>query len=69
MVARKPLLGPAPHHPELERLLAESKSRPVTDEELRQQRISFAYGNAPKGSRLTKESVARAANAIRITPV
>jgi hypothetical protein len=36
---------PAPD-PELNRLLDASRSRTVSEEELREQRISFAFGNA-----------------------
>jgi hypothetical protein len=54
---------PAPD-PELMRLLLESRNRGVTEEELQEQRISFAYGNAPASTsdRITKDSV-RAASA------
>jgi hypothetical protein len=39
----------------------------VTDEMLQEQRASFVYGNAPKGSRITKDSARKAAARIRIT--
>ena len=46
---------PAPN-PELTRLL--SSARAATEEELKEQRISFAFGNAPFSSeRITKDSV------------
>lgn len=67
MAARKSVLKPAPRRPELERLLASSIRAGVTDEQLREQRISFAYGNAPEGSRITKDSARIAAHSIRIT--
>jgi hypothetical protein len=66
MAARKVLLGPPPNHPELERLLEASRTRPVTDEQLQEQRVSFAYGNAPESSRITKDSVRDASKTIRI---
>lgn len=66
MAARKVLLGPTPSHPELERLLEAARSRPVTDDELQEQRVSFAYGNAPESSRITKDSVRDASKTIRI---
>ena len=56
MVERKSALKRAPARPELQRLLDHAKTVTVTDEELRAQRASFVYGNAPKGSRITKES-------------
>jgi hypothetical protein len=49
----------------LQRLLAEA--REVTEDELREQRISFAYGNALDASPLiTKASVRAAAGRIRL---
>jgi hypothetical protein len=54
--------------PELVKLLEATKSTPVTEEELREQRISFAFGNAPKDSedRITKDSVRLASKNIRL---
>lgn len=44
--------------PELKDLLDASHSRQVTEEELHEQRISFAFGNAPfSAERITRESV------------
>ncbi len=56
MAARKPFLGPAPSHPELDRLRKETRNLKVTNEQLAEQRISFVYGNAPAGSTITKKS-------------
>jgi len=39
--------------PELVRLLDASRHRVVTEEELREQRVSFAFGNAPNNSILS----------------
>ena len=66
MAARKSLLGPPPQHPELERLLERTSVIPVTDDQLQDQRVSFAYGNAPEKSRITKESVLDASRRMRI---
>lgn len=66
MVARKSFLGPAPKHPELDRLLEEARNVRVTDEQLQEQRVSFAYGNALEATGITKESVRRASKGIRI---
>lgn len=66
MVARKPFFGPAPNHPELDRLLEQARETEITDEQLREQRVSFAYGNAPESARITKESVREASNSFRI---
>lgn len=67
MAARVALFKKAPPRPELERLLEASKRSRITEEELREQRVSFAYGNAPVGSRITKDSARKAANRILAT--
>jgi hypothetical protein len=41
---------------ELQKLLDAAKNVIVSDEILLEQRVSFVYGNAPRGSRITKES-------------
>ena len=57
---------PAPE-PRLRALLDESRKRPVTEEQLREQRVSFAFGNAPSASNLiTKDSVRAASTHIRL---
>ena len=66
MAARKPFFGPTPSHPKLERLLDQAHGKDITDEQLREQRVSFAYGNAPKDAKITKESVREASNSFRI---
>ncbi len=55
---------------ELARILESSKATKVTEEELREQRISFAFGNAPHGSenRITKDSVRVASEHIKLLP-
>ena len=66
MAARKSVLGPPPNHPELDRLLEKARTVEITDEQLQEQRISFAYGNAPASSTNTKDSVREASKRIRI---
>jgi hypothetical protein len=66
MAIRKSTLRPAPPRPELERLLEAARASGVTDEQLQEQRVSFAYGNAPENSRITKESARTAARSIRV---
>jgi hypothetical protein len=66
MAARKSLLKRAPERPHLRELIAASVAAGVSDEQLREQRISFVYGNAPEGSRITKDSARMAAGRIRI---
>jgi hypothetical protein len=67
MAVRKSLLKSAPPRPELDRLLKASIKAGVTDEVLQEQRVSFVYGNAPVGSRITKDSARKAARSIRLT--
>ena len=67
MADRKQFQNVPAADPELKRLLDESRSRPVTEEELHEQRISFAFGNAPSDAELiTKESVRLASEHIRL---
>jgi hypothetical protein len=56
---------PAPD-PRLMSLLKEARKRDVTEAELQEQRVSFAFGNAPASSRITKESVRTASTHIRL---
>lgn len=69
MAERKAALRRAPPRPGLERSLERAKTVAVTEDQLQQQKASFVYGNAPKGSRITKESAETASKGIRVTPV
>jgi hypothetical protein len=64
MAIRKSALKSPPARPELDRLLEQARASGVTDDELREQRISFVYGNAPENSGITKETARSAANRI-----
>jgi len=66
MAARKSFLGPAPSHPELDRLREETRTIRVTDEQLAEQRVSFIYGNAPTDSAITRESARVASKRFRM---
>ena len=66
MAIRKSAIRQAPPRPELERLLEQARKTGVTEEVLREQRASFAYGNAPEDSRITKESARAAASSLRL---
>jgi hypothetical protein len=68
MAERKSALKRAPERPALQKLLERAKTVVITDEILQEQRASFVYGNAPQGSRITKESAKNAAKRIRVTP-
>jgi hypothetical protein len=68
MADRKQFFGVADADPRLLRLLAESRTRIVSDDELREQRISFAFGNSLNSDRITKDSVRKASESIRLLP-
>jgi len=60
-------LGVAKADPELVKALEASRETIVTEQELREQRISFAFGNAPAAAtNITKESVRQASEHIRL---
>jgi hypothetical protein len=48
MAQRKQFHNVAAPDPELMRLLDASSNQPITEEDLQEQRISFAFGNAPE---------------------
>jgi hypothetical protein len=66
MADRKAALNRAPERPKLQALFEQAKSVILTDAQLQEQQVSFVYGNAPKGSRITKESAAESVNRIRL---
>lgn len=69
MAERKAALRRAPERADLMALLDRAKTVVLTDEQLLEQRASFVYGNAPKGSRITKDSARKSVNRIRITNI
>ena len=52
--------------PELERLLEKARGAVVSEDQLHEQRISFAFGNALGSDRITKDSVRYASQHIRL---
>ena len=66
MADRKQFLGVAQPDEQLILLLSKLSERTVTDDELREQRISFAFGNSLNSSRITKDSVRRASESVRL---
>ena len=64
MAQRKPMLRPSPMRPELDLIFAQARENSLSDAELREQRISFAYGNAPEESGITKDSVREASRTL-----
>lgn len=68
MADRKQFIEVQEADAELLRVLSASRHVSATEEELREQRISFAFGNALHSDRITKESVRLASEHIRISP-
>jgi hypothetical protein len=66
MAARKQLQSRLTMTPELERLLTETRAREVSEEDLKEQRVSFAFGNAPASDLITKDSVRHTSQRIRL---
>jgi hypothetical protein len=66
MADRKQFQNVPATDPELVRLLDASRSKPITEEELHEQRISFAFGNALNSDAITKESVRVASKNIKL---
>jgi hypothetical protein len=66
MAERKQFFGVAEADSDLLMVLNESRERIVTEEELREQRISFAFGNSLNANGITKESVRHASKNIRL---
>lgn len=65
MADRKPFLGDIKRDRDLGKLLEVSKEKQLTEDELQEQRISFAYGNAPVSAKtITKDSVRKASKHI-----
>lgn len=66
MTVRKTTMTSAPARPALAELLVRAKTSGVSEDQLREQRASFAYGNAPEGSKITKESARMASQSVRM---
>lgn len=67
MADRKQFLGDIKVDPELKKVLETSRQTQVTEEELQEQRISFAFGNAPANAKnITKDSVRQTSKKLRL---
>jgi hypothetical protein len=67
MADRKQFLGEIKADPKLQKALEASRQVQVTEEELLEQRISFAFGNAPANAKnITKDSVRQTSKQIRL---
>lgn len=59
------IIGDIKQDNELNTLLETSRAKKVTNDDLREQRISFAYGNAPVNAKsITKDSIRKASQQI-----
>lgn len=66
MANRKQFLGETALDQELVALLNVARENPVTEEQLKEQRVSFAFGNSPDSTFITKESVRKASHSVRL---
>lgn len=66
MANRKQFLGETVVDAELTALVENARKTPVTEEQLREQRVSFAFGNSPDSKFITKETVRRSSTMIRL---
>ena len=67
MADRKQFLGDMSPDPRLMELLEATAGDTVTEEVLREQKISFAFGNAPADAQeITKESIRLACTNLRL---
>ena len=67
MADRKQFTGDTKPDPELLKALENSRKVPISEDDLKEQRISFAFGNAPVSAKsITKESVRHASQNIRL---
>ena len=68
MAARKPSLRTAPQDEGFDLLLREAARNGITEEQLAEQRISFAFGNASADTKNTKASVREASKRHLLVP-
>ena len=66
MADRKQFMKVIPADAELLKLLEETRDVLVSDDQLREQRVSFAFGNALNSESITKDSVRHASKQVRL---
>ncbi|MBC6442327.1 MAG: hypothetical protein GDA53_04220 [Rhodobacteraceae bacterium] len=66
MALRKQAAYRAGVRDDLQRLIRASRTHRVTEEDLREQRISFAFGNAMNIGNVTKETVRTTSQRVRL---
>lgn len=67
MAERKPFYEISKVKESLRKLLENARGIEITEEQLREQRISFAFGNTLNSELITKESVTKASNTIKLS--
>lgn len=68
MPARKQFQSNLTVGAQLSELLQNAQNTDVPEDVLREQRISFAFGNAPQSELITKDSVRSSSQNIRLKP-
>lgn len=66
MAERKQFVKRPPENAELIELLEAAKGKEVSEDELAEQRVSFAFGNAGDAENITKDSMRAASRQIRL---
>jgi hypothetical protein len=66
MADRKQFLNVAAADAELLQLLEATRDVVVSDQQLREQRISFAFGNSPLSQDIERDTVVRASESMRL---
>lgn len=66
MADRKQFQSSLTVSPRLQQLMEQARGRELTEAELQEQRVSFAFGNAPDSALITKESVRHTSQHIRL---
>lgn len=66
MADRKQFMNVQDADLELVRLLEQTRDLIVTDDQLREQRVSFAFGNSPFSQDIERDSVVRASESMRL---
>lgn len=66
MADRKQFISSLKVDEELLDLLEKTKDLVVTEEQLKEQRISFAFGNSPESKHITKDSVRKSSASVRL---
>jgi len=66
MAERKQFISRLSANEDLLALLEKTKDEVVTEEQLKEQRVSFAFGNSPDSEHITKDSVRKSSRTARL---